>query len=148
MATQRLVIDLFRPVARPERWNPITEDVCHPSWFDHLMTAEPSNERGFLILTRPSLKTGAEGVRLIVDRVLQVFTHCSSDPTGQKSYFYPDPIRSNEEGISLGNKETFVTPEQGSEPTWIESTTDYRQDWWIGSWLSSFYQKSKQLGLA
>ena len=134
------VIDLFRPVAETGAVESITETsvILLGSVLDDGGT--PVTERGFLVSTRPSLKTGAEGViRLIVDQNSSDFSLTASGLQPGKKYFYR-AYASNEEGISLGNKETFVTPEQGSEPTWIEAQPSATKDWWISSWLGSFYQ--------
>ena len=58
----------------------------------------------------------------------------------QAKNIFIGPMQAMRKGISLGNKETFVTPEQGSEPTWIEAQPSATKDWWISFWFGSFYQ--------
>ena len=134
------VIDLFRPVAETGMAESITETPAYLQGFVLDDGGIPVIERGFLISTRPSLEADSEAVlRLIVDQNASDFSSTASGLQPGKKYFYR-AYASNEEGISLGSKETFVTPEQGSEPTWIEAQPSATKDWWISSWFGSFYQ--------
>ena len=134
------VIDLFRPVAETGMAESITETSAYLQGFVLDDGGLPVIERGFLISTRPSLEAGSEAVlRLIVDQNASDFSSTANGLQPGKKYFYR-AYASNEEGISLGSKETFVTPEQGSEPTWIEAQPSATKDWWISAWFGSFYQ--------
>ena len=134
------VIDLFRPVAETGMAESITETPAYLQGFVLDDGGLPVIERGFLISTRPSLEAGSEAVlRLIVDQNASDFSSTANGLQPGKKYFYR-AYASNEEGISLGSKETFVTPEQGSEPTWIEAQPSATKDWWISFWFGSFYQ--------
>ncbi|MEK9634853.1 MAG: cadherin domain-containing protein, partial [Opitutae bacterium] len=100
------VIDLFRPVAETGMAESITETSAYLQGFVLDDGGLPVIERGFLISTRPSLEAGSEAVlRLIVDQNASDFSSTANGLQPGKKYFYR-AYASNEEGISLGSKET------------------------------------------
>jgi uncharacterized protein YjbI with pentapeptide repeats len=134
------VIDLFRPYAETGIAESITETSASLQGVVIDDGGMPVTERGFLVSSRPYLHPSEEGVlRLLVDQNTTDFAMTANNLQPGKKYFYR-AYASNEEGIALGSKETFVTQQQGPEPMWIDAQPGATKDWWISSWFGSFYQ--------
>ena len=101
------------------------------------------SEMGFLFSTFPGAEIdqvdGSEAVRIISENGVGIYDELFGNLDAGQRYFYRS-YALNEEGISYGFSEKFVTSESSEGPDWAMATSvEGAENWWTSSWFGQFF---------